>query len=85
MTKAPAVKNDRHRQNAVKLTVLAAVTLASIAGYILINAHPENPKLFLYILSLRLPTLLCMVLASFSIGVATLIFQSIVNNRIVTP
>lgn len=76
---------NRHKKNALKLTVLAVITLVAIAGYLLINSHPDRPKLFFYILGLRLPTLLCMVIASLSIGVATLIFQSIVNNRIVTP
>lgn len=78
-------KLNRHRKNAVKLLVLGIITMVAIILYLLINSHPEKPKLFLYILGLRLPTLLCMVIASLSIGVATLIFQSIVNNRIVTP
>ena len=76
---------NRHRKNLVKLLVMAIITVVAIVFYLLINAHPERLKLFLYILGLRLPTLLCMVIASLSIGVATLIFQSIVNNRIVTP
>ena len=78
-------KPDRHRKNARKLLILAGITAAAIVCYLFINSHPERQKLFLYILGLRLPTLLCMVIASLSIGVATLIFQSIVNNRIVTP
>lgn len=61
------------------------MTLAAASLYLLIGAHPEKPKLFSYILSLRIPTLICMVIASISIGASTLIFQSIVNNRIVTP
>ena len=78
-------KPNRHRKNLVKLLFMAIITVVATVFYLLINAHPERPKLFLYILGLRLPTLLCMVIASLSIGVATLIFQSIVNNRIVTP
>lgn len=78
-------KQNRHQKNALRLVILAVITLFAIIGYLLINSHPERPKLFLYILGLRLPTLLCMVIASLSIGVATLIFQAIVNNRIVTP
>lgn len=82
---AAGKKPRRHRGTAWKLLALGGITLASIAGYLLVNTRPEKPELLLYILSLRLPTLLCMVIASLSIGVATLIFQSIVNNRIVTP
>ena len=78
-------KVNVHRRNAIRLVVLAAAVVVAVAVYLLINAHPEKPKLFQYILSLRIPTLACMVIASISIGVATLIFQSIVNNRIVTP
>ncbi|MBQ8505970.1 MAG: iron chelate uptake ABC transporter family permease subunit [Clostridia bacterium] len=75
----------RSKRNALLLAALAIAVLAAVAFYLLVNAHPEKPKLFKYILSLRIPTLACMVIASLSIGVATLIFQSIVNNRIVTP
>ena len=80
-----AKKVNVHRRNAIRLVFLAAAVAAAVAVYLLINSHPEKPKLFNYILSLRIPTLVCMVIASISIGVATLIFQSIVNNRIVTP
>lgn len=36
-------------------------------------------------LSLRIPTLIVMLLASFAIGSASILFQSIINKRIVTP
>lgn len=77
--------NHNHKRNVLRLIALAAAVVVAIVFYLLVNSHPEKPKLFQYILSLRLPTLICMVIASISIGVATLIFQSIVNNRIVTP
>ena len=77
--------NKIHKRNAMRLMGLAAAVAVAIVFYLLVNSHPEKPKLFQYILSLRIPTLICMVIASISIGVATLIFQSIVNNRIVTP
>ena len=78
-------KVNTHSRNVIRLVLLAVAVLVAVGFYLLINSHPEKPKLFQYILSLRVPTLICMVIASFSIGVATLIFQSIVNNRIVTP
>ena len=76
---------NHHRKNLIRLIILFVSVIAAVSFYLLIGSHPEKPKLFKYILSLRLPTLVCMVIASLSIGVATLIFQSIVNNRIVTP
>lgn len=68
-----------------KIIILTALVIGVCAAYLFINSHPENPKLFRYILSLRIPTLVVMVIASFAIGSASLIFQSIINNRIVTP
>lgn len=78
-------KMNHHQKNALKLVFLLVLTLAAVGFYLMIGSHPEKPKLFKYILSLRVPTLICMMIASISIGVSTLIFQSIVNNRIVTP
>lgn len=78
-------KNNMHRKNAIRLSFLGIAVIIALAVYLFINSHPEKPKLFMYILKLRLPAVICMVIASVSIGVATLIFQSIVNNRIVTP
>ena len=84
MSKEKAI-NNIHKKNMKRLVILALIVLVAIVFYLLINSHPEKPKLFLYIMKLRLPALICMVIASISIGVSTLIFQSIVNNRIVTP
>ena len=65
--------------------LLAALVAAVCAMYLLVNAYPEKPQLFRYILSRRFPTLVVMLIAAFSIGSASIIFQSIINNRIVTP
>lgn len=74
-------KNIRIR----KLSVLILLVIGVCASHLLIKAYPENPKLFQYILSLRVPTLAVMIIASVAIGSASMIFQSIINNRIVTP
>ena len=68
-----------------KLVILSILAFGVCAVYLLINSYPGKPKLFQYILSLRIPTLLVMLIAAFAIGSATMIFQSIINNRIVTP
>ena len=67
------------------LTVLAALAAAVCCAYLLFRAYPENPVLFGYILSLRIPALAAMVLAAAAIGSATIVFQTVINNRIVTP
>ena len=68
-----------------KFILLLLLTAGVCFSYLLINSHIDKPKLFQYILSLRVPTLLVMMIASFAIGSASIIFQSIINNRIVTP
>ena len=65
--------------------MLFLAVLLACAAFLLINNPIYKPKLFRMFIGWRLPTLICMVIASVAIGVATLIFQSIVNNRIVTP
>ena len=73
------------RQNIRNLMILGIATVLVCIIYLLYDAHPAKPKLFQYVLSLRLPTLLVMLIASFAIGSASMIFQSVINNRIVTP
>lgn len=74
-----------HRQEVRALWKLAGAVILICLLYLFYQAHFDQPSLFLYILSLRLPTLICMGIAAVAIGAATLIFQSIVNNQIVTP
>lgn len=69
----------------IRSLLLSLLVLAVCAAYLLINSYPEKPKLFQYVLSLRIPTLIVMLIAAFSIGSASIVFQSIINNRIVTP
>jgi len=71
--------------NNKKLVLLTGVVIGVSALYLLLHSYPGNPKLFRYILSLRIPTLVVMLIAAAAIGSASLIFQSIINNRIVTP
>lgn len=67
------------------LMILGLLVIGICFAYLLIQSHPENSKLFRYILSLRVPTLIVMMISAFAIGSASVIFQSIIQNRIVTP
>ena len=78
-------RNKQKKASIRSLMILTLIVIGVCAAYLLINAYPEKPKLFQYILSLRIPTLIVMLIAAFSIGSASIIFQSIINNRIVTP
>ena len=75
----------RQNDNVRKLIMLTILVIGVCTAYLLINANPDKPKLFQYVLSLRIPTLIVMLIAAFAIGSASIIFQSIINNRIVTP
>ena len=82
---AKPYRTPAQKANVRKLIILTVIVIAVCAVYLLINSYPEKPKLFRYILSRRVPTLIVMLIAAFAIGSASIIFQSIINNRIVTP
>lgn len=73
------------RSNRRKLLFLAVLALVCAAGYLLVNTDPSNARLFAYSMKIRTPKLAAMVITAVSIGGASIVFQSIINNTIVTP
>ncbi len=51
----------------------------------LVNVNFSNPKLLAYAMKIRTPKLIVMLITAFAIGGASIVFQSIINNTIVTP
>ena len=51
----------------------------------LVEVNFANEKLFNYAMKIRTPKLIVMLIAAFAIGGASIVFQSIINNTIVTP
>ena len=76
------MRSAAYRANLLKLGVMALLALAACAAYLLVDI---NPKCFDYAMSLRIPKLVVMLIAAFAIGGASLVFQSVINNTIVTP
>lgn len=76
---------DAVRRNRRKLIAMAALVLLCIAAYLLVGVHFGNPKLVQYAMKIRTPKLIAMLITAFSIGGASIVFQSIINNTIVTP
>ena len=70
------------RANVRKLLVMAGLVLLACAAYLTVEV---NPKYFSFAMSLRVPKLIVMLIAAFAIGMASLVFQSVINNIIVTP
>ena len=73
------------RANARRLLVMAALVLIASAAYMLVDARWGNEKLFACAMKIRTPKLVAMLITAFAIGGASIVFQSIINNTIVTP
>ncbi|MFR4350436.1 MAG: iron chelate uptake ABC transporter family permease subunit [Roseburia sp.] len=74
-----------YRSNMRKLAILTGLVLLAAAAYMLVEVNFANEKLFAYAMRLRTPKLLVMLITAFAIGGASIVFQSIINNTIVTP
>ena len=73
------------RSNRRKLCIMAALVLLAAAAYMTVDVNFGNAKLLAYSMRIRAPKLLVMLITAFAIGGASLVFQSIINNTIVTP
>lgn len=73
------------RANQRKLMIMAVLVLLWAIGYMTVGVKFGNPKLFHYAMKIRTPKLIVMLITAFSIGGASIVFQSIINNTIVTP
>ena len=73
------------RANTKKLAVLTALVLAAAVAYMLVGVQFANPRLLHYSIKIRTPKLIVMLITAFAIGGASIVFQSIIRNTIVTP
>ncbi len=76
---------ERFFTNKKKLVILAIFVLLCAVLYMVVEVRFSNPKLFRYAMKIRTPKLIAMLITAFAIGGASIVFQSIINNRIVTP
>lgn len=85
--KASLIQRTKHskRSNTNKFIILAVIVLLAAALYMLVEVHFDNPRLFAYAMKIRTPKLIVMLITAFAIGAASIVFQSIINNTIVTP
>lgn len=68
-----------------KLATLGLVALAAILAYLLVGVNFGNERLFNFAMKIRFPKVLAMVIAATAVGGASIVFQSVINNTIVTP
>ncbi len=69
-------------KNQIKLALLAVIAVVCIVAYQFIAI---DYRYFDYAMYIRTPKMLSMVVAAFCIGTASIVFQSVINNKIVTP
>lgn len=74
-----------YRGNIRKLGVMALLVLAAAVAYMLVGVNFGNEKLFWYAMKIRTPKLIVMLITAYAIGSASIVFQSVINNTIVTP
>lgn len=78
-------KTIKRFPNRTKLIIMAVLVILCAAAYMVVAVKFGNPKLFRYAMKIRTPKLIVMFITAFSIGGASIVFQSIINNTIVTP
>ncbi len=74
-----------YRKNIIKLIVIALIAIIIVAAFLFMGVKFHNHKLLRYAMKLRIPKVIAMIITAFAIGAATIIFQSVINNTIVTP
>lgn len=79
------INTASYRANVRRLIILSAFVLLCAVLYMLVEVNFGNSKLFAYSMRIRVPKLIVMLITAFAIGGASIVFQSIINNTIVTP
>lgn len=78
-------KTTAYRRNIRKMILMAILVILASISYMLVNVNFHNERLFEYAMSIRTPKLIVMLITAFAIGGASIVFQSVINNTIVTP
>ena len=73
------------KRNRKKMIVMFVLFILAAALYMTLGVIFENQKLFEYSMKIRTPKLIAMMITAYAIGSAAIVFQSIINNTIVTP
>lgn len=75
-------KNQVSKYNRVLILVLFVAFTLCIVAFLLLGV---NTKILPYALRIRVPKVIAMIVVACCLGPATLIFQTITNNRVLTP
>ncbi len=72
------------KRNHKKLIIMFALFILVAALFMTVGVKFENQRFFEYSMKIRTPKLIAMMITAYAIGSAAIIFQSIINNTIVT-
>ena len=72
----------RQDVNQLKAAILIILVILAVIGYLTLNV---NPKYVEFAMRLCVPKLLVMLVTAFCIGGASIVFQTLIQNTIVTP
>ena len=79
------MNSKAYKANVLKLTMLVVMMIVVTLAFLFVGVKFHNEKLLRYAMKLRIPKVLAMIITAFAIGGATIVFQSVINNTIVTP
>lgn len=68
-----------------KIVCMILLALLAVIAYLVVDVNFANEKLFRYSMKIRIPKVIAMLVTAFAIGAASVVFQSIIGNTIVTP
>lgn len=73
------------KRNRKKLVFMLLLLALAAVLYMTVGVKFDNPRLFAFSMKIRTPKIIAMMITAFAIGSASIVFQSIINNTIVTP
>ncbi len=79
------MRTKAYKINVQKLVVLGVLVAVAAILYMTVDVNFSSEKLFRFSMKIRTPKLAAMLVAAMAIGGASIVFQSIINNTIVTP
>lgn len=73
------------KRNHKKLAFMCLLSILAAVLYMTVGVKFGNPMLVAFAMKIRAPKLIAIMITAFAIGSASIVFQSIINNTIVTP
>ncbi len=73
------------KSNYIKIIIMILAAILVAILYMTYGVNFDKPKFAAFSMKIRSPKLIAMAITAFAIGSASIVFQSVINNKIVTP